>query len=72
MYFLISRMLNKFRFINYSLVVILTYVGLKLIFSHNIEIPEWLSLAVIGLSLVGGILASVMIPYEEPEDPSGE
>jgi len=65
MYFLISRMLNKFRYINYSLVLILAYVGLKLIFSHHIEIPEWLSLAVIGLSLAGGILASVMIPSGE-------
>ncbi len=68
MYFLISRMLNKFRYINYSLVLILAYVGLKLIFSHHIEIPEWLSLAVIGLSLAGGIVASVMIPSKENED----
>lgn len=68
MYIIISRMLNKFRYINYSLVVILAYVGLKLIFSHHIEIPEWLSLAVIGLSLTGGIFASVMIPGEKPED----
>ncbi|MEB2785634.1 TerC family protein [Algoriphagus persicinus] len=60
MYFLISRMLNKFRFINYSLVVILTFVGLKMIFSHHVEVPEWLSLAIIGLSLVGGILASML------------
>ena len=29
MYFLVSRMLSKFRFINYSLVVILGFVGLK-------------------------------------------
>lgn len=68
MYFLISNMLNKFRFINYSLVVILVYVGLKLIFSHHVDIPEWLSLAVIGLSLVGGIVASIMIPEKEVEE----
>lgn len=65
MYFLISNMLNKFRYINYSLVVILAYVGLKLIFSHHVEIPEWLSLLVIGLSLAGGIVASIMIPSKE-------
>ncbi|MCE7054976.1 TerC family protein [Algoriphagus sp. AGSA1] len=65
MYFLISRMLNKFRFINYSLVAILAFVGLKMIFSHHLEIPEWLSLAVIGLSLTGGILASMVIPVVE-------
>jgi len=58
MYFLISRMLAKFRYINYSLVLILAFVGLKMIFSHMIEVPEWLSLAVIVVSLAGGIIAS--------------
>lgn len=61
MYFLISRMLEKFRFINYSLVVILAFVGLKMLFSHYIELPEWVSLAVISTALVSGILASVYI-----------
>lgn len=64
MYFLISRMLSKFRFINYSLVIILAYVGLKLIFSHHIEIPEWLSLSVIAVALISGVLASVYIKPE--------
>ncbi|MGB5370945.1 MAG: TerC family protein [Flavobacteriaceae bacterium] len=62
MYFLLSRMLQKFRFINYSLVVILAFVGLKMIFSHKIELPEGLSLAVISLSLIVGIVASRLIP----------
>lgn len=65
MYFLISRMLQKFRFINYSLVVILAYVGLKMLFSHQIEIPEWLSLTVIAVSLLGGVLASVLIKEKD-------
>jgi tellurite resistance protein TerC len=62
MYFLLSRMLQKFRFINYSLVVILAFVGLKMIFSNKIELPEILSLAVISLSLFVGIVASRLIP----------
>ncbi len=62
MYFLLSRMLQKFRFINYSLVVILAFVGLKMIFSHQVELPEILSLAVISLSLIVGIIASRLIP----------
>ncbi len=65
MYFLISRMLSKFRYINYSLVIILAFVGLKMIFSHLVEIPEWLSLLVILLSLGGGILASMLIDQKE-------
>lgn len=66
MYFLISRMLTKFRYINYSLVVILAFVGVKMILSHNVEIPEWLSLGVIGVSLVAGVIASMVIPDPKP------
>ncbi len=66
MYFLISRMLTKFRYINYSLVIILAFVGVKMILSHNVEIPEWLSLGVIGASLAGGIIASLLIPDPNP------
>ncbi len=61
MYFLVSRMLQKFRYINYSLVVILAFVGIKMILSHHVEIPEWLSLSVIILSLTAGVLASIYI-----------
>ncbi len=67
MYFLVSRMLAKFRFINYSLVVILAFVGLKMLFSHNIEIPEWVSLGVISVSLISGIAASLLITPKEEE-----
>lgn len=65
MYFLISRMLEKFRYINYSLVVILAFVGLKMLFSHYLHLPEWVSLTVISVSLVSGILASIYIPEKE-------
>lgn len=65
MYFLISRMLEKFRYINYSLVVILAFVGLKMLFSHFIELAEWVSLAVISLALLGGVAASLAISDKE-------
>ncbi|MFI8604243.1 TerC family protein [Cellulophaga baltica] len=65
MYFLISRMLQKFRFINYSLVVILAFVGIKMLLSHHVEFPEWLSLGVIALALIGGIVASLVIKEKE-------
>jgi tellurite resistance protein TerC len=72
MYFLISRMLKKFRFINYSLVAILSFVGIKMLISHQVEFPEWLSLTVIAVALIGGIVASLIIPIKEensiPED----
>ncbi|MGB5653745.1 MAG: TerC family protein [Robiginitalea sp.] len=62
MYFLISRMLSKFRFINYSLVVILAFVGTKMLLSHYVHLQEWISLSVIVLALSAGILASLYIP----------
>lgn len=65
MYFLISRMLKKFRYINYSLVIILGFVGIKMLLSQHVHIPEWLSLSVIVLSLAGGIVASILIPAKE-------
>lgn len=65
MYFLISRMLEKFRYINYSLVVILAFVGLKMLASHYIHLPEWVSLTVISAALVGGVIASLTIPEKE-------
>ncbi len=61
MYFLIVGMLDKFRYISYSLVVILAFVGIKMIISHHVEIPEWLSLGVIVMSLAGGMAASKLI-----------
>lgn len=67
MYFLVVGMLDKFKYINYSLVVILAFVGVKMIISHHVEIPEWLSLGVIVLSLAGGMLASKFIKDPEIE-----
>ena len=58
MFFLIVGMLDKFKYINYSLVIILAFVGVKMIISHHVDIPEWLSLGVIVLSLAGGMIAS--------------
>lgn len=60
MYFLISRMISKFKYISYSLVVILAFVGVKMIISEHVEIPEWLSLTVIGASLILGIVISAI------------
>jgi len=70
MYFLISRMLEKFRYINYSLVVILAFVGLKMLFSHQLEMPEWVSLTVISVSLLAGVSASLALPDKGTDDPA--
>jgi tellurite resistance protein TerC len=61
MFFLIVGVLDKFKYISYSLVVILGFVGVKMLISHYVDIPEWFSLSVILLSLTGGMIASKVI-----------
>ncbi|MBU0939892.1 MAG: TerC family protein [Bacteroidetes bacterium] len=59
MYFFLANMLEKFSYLEYSLIVILTFVGVKMILQDFIEIPEWVSLAVIALSLLSGVVFSL-------------
>ena len=66
MYFLISRMISKFRYINYSLVAILAFVGVKMIISEHVEVPEWLSLTFIAVSLVAGVIVSAIMQKSDP------
>lgn len=65
MFFLIVGMLDKFKYINYSLIVILAFVGVKMLISHHVDIPDWLSLGVIVLALAAGMLASTLIKSDE-------
>lgn len=67
MYFLVSRMLAKFRFIHYSLAVILAFVGVKMLTAHYINFPEWLSLTLILVSLAIGVGVSLISTKEEKE-----
>lgn len=68
MFFLIVGMLEKFRYINYSLAVILGFVGLKMLLVDYFHIPALVSLGIIALALAGGILASIYIKPSEEED----
>lgn len=58
MYFFVANMMDSFRHIKYSLIVILTYVGIKLILENHFHFPIAVSLGVIFMSLLGGILFS--------------
>lgn len=66
LYFVLAAVIDKFRFLQYALVFILAYVGVKMLLVHHVDIPEWLSLAVIASSLSTGVLASLLIePKQE-------
>lgn len=59
MYFFLANLLDKFKYIHFSLVAILAFVGVKMILVHHIHFPEWLSLAVIFVALLVGALFSL-------------
>ncbi|MDR7370824.1 TerC family protein [Flavobacterium aquidurense] len=73
MYFFLANMLAKFSYLEYSLVAILAFVGLKMILHDFIHVPEWASLGFIALSLLIGILVSLKFGEEkELTDADGE
>lgn len=59
MYFFLANMLEKFSYLEFSLIAILSFVGLKMLLHDFIEIPEWASLTFIAASLLSGILVSL-------------
>lgn len=59
MYFFLANMLEKFSHLEYSLIAILSFVGIKMLAHDYLEIPEWASLSFIALSLLIGILVSM-------------
>ena len=65
LYFVLASILNKFEYVKYSLVGILAFVGLKMLFLHHVELPEWISLAVIVVFLCGGIFYSIFKEKKE-------
>lgn len=68
MYFFLANMLEKFSYLEFSLIAILSFVGLKMLLHDFIEIPEWASLAFIALSLLVGIVISLRMSKSNQED----
>jgi tellurite resistance protein TerC len=65
MYFFLANMLNKFSYLEYSLIAILSFVGLKMLLHDFIHLPEWASLGFIALSLLVGVLVSIKFGEEK-------
>lgn len=69
LYFVLIGFLDKFKNIKYSLIVILAFVGVKLICSVFFHIPPLISLLVIVCVLAVGVLSSIM---SERRDSTGQ
>lgn len=69
LYFLLAAVIDKFHYLKIALVVILAFVGVKMLLVHYLEIPTWLSLSVIVGILTIGIVASMAIPAKKSAFP---
>ncbi|MBB4079341.1 tellurite resistance protein TerC [Lewinella aquimaris] len=73
LYFVLSSMIDKFGYLKYSLALILTFVGVKLMLHEVWHPEEWVSLVVIFVTLAAGVIISLMrkTPSKNhPEDPT--
>ena len=65
LYFFLANMLEKFKYLKYSVFAILIFVSIKLMAATLVEIPEWFSLTFIVLSLAGGVYVSLLNAKKE-------
>jgi len=66
LYFALADLLDKFRYLKYSLVAILGFVGAKMLAHAYVHISPLMSLAVIAVMLGAGVGASWWIPEPQP------
>lgn len=67
LYFALAAMMGLFKYLKYSLVALMAFVGVKMLLSHHFPIPTGISLAVIAAILAVGITASVISSKKNPE-----
>jgi tellurite resistance protein TerC len=69
LYFAIAPLIGRFRLLKLSLILILAFVGSKMLLAHHYPISTVVSLAVILVILGLGISASVLGARQRPVDP---
>ena len=65
LYFAINGVMTLFRFLKIGLAVILTFIGVKMLIEHWIDISTTVSLGVIGGVLAASIVASILVPQKK-------
>jgi tellurite resistance protein TerC len=61
LYFAVAGLMALFRYLKYSLVLILAFVGMKMLLVGHYHVPNHISLAIILATLIGGIVASIWV-----------
>lgn len=67
LYFLLAGVMDKFRFLNIGLAVVLTFVGAKMLIHPWVDVPTSISLGVVLLVLALAIGISLLLPDHSAE-----
>lgn len=59
LYFALEGLMHRFKYLKVSLMMVLLYVGVKMLASHYVKIPNAVSLLVIVTTLIVGVFASM-------------
>jgi TerC family integral membrane protein len=65
MYFALAGLMEMFRYLHYGLALVLSFIGVKMLLAHYLEIPTHYALAVVGGILLISVLASVVHPAKK-------
>jgi tellurite resistance protein TerC len=71
LYFAVAGLMVMFRYLKYSLVLILAFVGVKMLLVSHFHVPNLVSLGIILGTLAGGIVASLWAARREERDGRG-
>jgi tellurite resistance protein TerC len=69
LYFAVAGLMAMFRYLRYSLVLILAFVGVKMLLVSHFHVPNLVSLGIILGTLALGILASVIATRRDEANP---
>ncbi|HEX6559691.1 MAG TPA: TerC family protein [Longimicrobiales bacterium] len=68
MYFMLSGVIDRFRFLRFGLAFILTFVGAKMLLAETVHIHTLVSLLVVVSGLVVSVALSLLIPPNEENE----
>jgi tellurite resistance protein TerC len=65
LYFALAGIMGMFRYLNQGLVMVLFFVGVKMVIAEFYEMPVGIALGVVGGVLLGSILLSIIVPARQ-------
>ena len=66
LYFVLAGMMDRFRYLNIGLAIVLIWVGAKMVLADVYDVPVFISLAVIVVTLAAAVGASLLRPEPPP------